>query len=185
MKRAVLLIILVALLAGGGMVLLRSRRPAGALPPPPTIAAGTVSAPVSCFYPARTGLDLVEEIRQRPKPATAQERLQAVVEELHRPPASAAALPLFPAGSAPRAVFLSAEGMACVDEPLAALERDLGPRDEFLILRALAKSVLRACPEARTLVVLADGAPRPRFLLHLSGAGRFVLPRPATRTPAP
>ena len=166
------------LLAGvGALVTVRALHRPAVVPAPAALPPGTEVVAVACFYPARTGMDLVEEVRQRPRAASPQDRLRGVIEELHRPPVSPAALPLFPAGSAPRAVFLSADGMACVDETAAAMDRSTGPRDEVLLVRALARSVIRACPEARTLVLLVDGAPRPRLALHLAGAGRWLLPR--------
>ena len=154
-------------------------RPA-ALPAPAAIAPGVPTEDLVCAYPPRAGLEPVEETRRIPKTADAQERLLALLVELHRPPVSAAAVPIFTPGSAPRAAFLSPDGTAWCDEPSAALDRPLGVRDELLAIRALARSLVRNMPEARSLVVLVDGATRPRFGLHLPAAGRWLLPRVAT-----
>lgn len=181
MKRLALVFLAAAAVAAGATAWRRFTRAPGAGVTVPAVPPGTVMVAMPCYYPSRRGLELIEEIRQRPKAATPQERLRAVIEELHRPPADAAALPVFPAVTAPRAVFLSAEGLACIDETAAALESPAGPRDEFLQLRAIARSVLRTCPEARALVILADGAPRQRLALHLSLAGRYLLPRQVAR----
>lgn len=130
-----------------------------------------------CYFPSRSGFNLTEEIRERPKPSTALDKLRAVVTELHRGPATAAALPLFPNGLAPRAIFLTSDGTAYLDERAEVFDRPLGPREEFLFMRALARTLLRNCPEVKAFVLLENGSVRHKLFAHLPAHGRYILPR--------
>lgn len=132
---------------------------------------------VTCWFPPRSGLEPVAEERRIPASATAQERLGRLVAELHRSPVSAGAEAALPSGLAPRAVFLAGDGTVYVDLPMTAFERPLGPRDELVLLRAIARTCLSNVPEARALVVLGEGAPRTSLFGHFPGGGRYVLPR--------
>lgn len=145
----------------------------------PALPPGAAAETITCWYPPKSGLEPVAEERRIPACATPQERLSRALAELHHPPTGADAEPALPAGLAPRAVFLAADGTAYVDLPGAAFERPLGPRDELVLLRSIARTCLSNVPEARALVVLADGAPRLSLFGHFPGSGRYLLPRTA------
>jgi len=158
---------------------LRHRSDPHAFGQPPTAgaAAGPDQEGVPCYFPGRAGLDLVEEPRLRARGGTPLDRLRAALTELHRGPAGAAALPVFAPGTAPRGLYLTPEGVAYLDEPAAAWDRPAGLREEVLILRSIARTVLRQVPEVHALVFLTDGAPRNTLLTHCMVQGRYVLPR--------
>jgi len=145
------------------------------LPP----GAETVSYLV--YYPGRTGLEPVEESRQREKPASALARLRAVVDEMHVGPTVPGALPMLPPGLKPRAVFLTPDGTAFIDEPAALFERLSGVREEFVFIRSMARTLLRNCPEVKAFVLLSDGSSRLRLFSHLMVNGRYILPRGTAR----
>ena len=149
--------------------------------PPASLPPGTEAVSYLVYYPGRTGLEPVEETRQREKPASALARLRAVVEELHVAPTVPGAAPLFPQGSKPRAVFLTPDGTAYIDEPGSAFEQLPGLREEFLFIRSLARTLLRNCPEVKAFVLLSDGSARLRLFTHLMTNGRYILPRGTVR----
>lgn len=131
-----------------------------------------------CYYPATEGLEPVEEIRRRPVASDPLERLRGVMEELHRGPESPGALSLFPPGTNLRSLFLAADGTAYLDYPGRALDMAPGPREEFLFMRCLARTLLRNCAEVRAFVIMVDGSARHRLLLHFPAHGKYRLPRP-------
>ncbi len=143
------------------------------------LPAGAGTEEVTCWYPPRTGLEPVPEKRRIAASATPQERLTRLLTELHRLPDGAGADPALPPGYAPRTVFLAGDGTVYADLPSAAFERLLGPRDELVLLRSIARTCLSNVPEARALVVLMDGAPRTTLFSHYPGGGRYLLPRVA------
>ena len=177
MRRIALTLFLAVTVAAAAFVWLRtlSQGPGTLAAPAASTTAESVSYP--CYFPSRSGFDLIEEIRQRPKPASASDRLRAVIEELHRGPATAEGLPLFPAGTAPRAIFLASDGALYLDEQAAAFEKSPGLREEFLFVRAFARTLLRNCPEVNSFVFLSDGKARHRLFTHLPAPGRYLLPR--------
>jgi hypothetical protein len=177
MRRSLILLFLVAAVAAGGVVLWRSWRRLPAAGPVAAVAPGTEVVEVFVYYPPRAGMEPVEEVRQRPKPASPQDALVQLVAELHAPPASPAALPLFPPGLVSRAVFLSADGVAYLDETAKAFDRPLGPRDEFLFLRSVMRSIAKNCPDVKAAVFLVDGSTRPQLCAHLPAHGRYLIPK--------
>lgn len=186
MRRFLFALLGAGLLGAGVMV---GWRWVGARPTPGPATANPIAGipaaalePVPCYFPGRAGMELVEETRQRARGASPVDRLRGAMAELHRGPATAAALPVFPPGLTPRSVFLTPEGVAYLDEPAAAWDRPVGVREEMLLVRAIARTVLRHCPEARALVFLTDGAPRVRLALHGPAQGKYLLPR-LRRTP--
>lgn len=144
---------------------------------PPAVVPGATTEPVPCYFPGRAGMDLNEETRPRPRGGSALDRLRGALTELHRGPGSVASLPVFPPGLLPRSVFLTPEGVAYLDEPAGAWDRPIGLREEMLIVRAIARTILRQCPEVRAIVFLTDGAPRLRLAAHCPAQGRYLLPR--------
>lgn len=134
-----------------------------------------------CYFPTGEGLDLVEESRQAPKAESPADRVRILVTELGRGPAAAGSLPVLPEDAAPRTVFLASDGTAYIDFPRSALEQASGPREEFLLVRAIARTLIRNCPEVRAFVVLADGAPAGTVVMHFPARGKYLLPqsRPA------
>jgi len=176
-RRSFVVLLLVAAAAAGGVFLWRSGRRPSATGPVAAVAPGTEVVDVFVYYPPRAGVEPVEEVRRRPKPASPQDAFVQLVAELHAPPASAGAVPLFPPGLAPRAAFLSADGVAYIDETAKAFDRPLGPHDEFLFLRSVMRSVAKNCPEAKSVVFLVDGSTRPQLCAHLPAHGRYLVPK--------
>ncbi|MEK7477593.1 MAG: GerMN domain-containing protein [Candidatus Coatesbacteria bacterium] len=176
MKRMIVLLCAAALVAAG-IFLWHGKRGTAVTGPVVAVAPGAEAIDVVVCYPPKAGLEPVEEIRRRPKPASPQDRLVQLVGELHQPPASADALPLFPPGLTPRAVFLSADGVAYLDEPVAALDRPMGARDEIVFVRSILRAIARNCPDVKAVVFLADGATRPRLCGHLPAHGRYLIPK--------
>jgi len=176
MKR-VLIVAACLAVAAGGVFLWRSRARPAVTGPVVAVAPGAEAVDVVVCYPARAGLEPVEEVRRLPKPASPQDRLVQLVSEMHQPPASANALPLFPAGSVPRAVFLSSDGTAYLDESGPALDRPLGPRDEIVFVRSILRAIGRNCPDVKAVVFLSDGTARSRLCAHLPAHGRYLIPK--------
>lgn len=206
MKRPLVILLLLTLIAAGVGLMLqpdwlgapyqaarrwwqgnRDAQPVSLTAPASASASRETSELVSyrCYFPSRSGFELIEEIRQQPKPATGLDTLRAVITELHRGPTLAASLPLFPEGLAPRAIYLAPDGTAYLDEPAETFARPLGLREEFLFMRALARTLLRNCPEVYAFVLLADGSVRHKLFTHLPAHGRYVLPRTRPRPRPP
>lgn len=177
MKRLGIVLLCLVVLAAAGMFVWHGRRRPAVTGPVVAVAPGTQAIDVVVCYPPKAGLEPVEETRRRPKPASPQDQLVQLVGEMHQPPASPEALPLFPPGLAPRAVFLSADGVMYLDEPAAAFDRPLGPRDEIVFVRAILRAIARNCPDVKAVVFLADGATRPRLYAHLPAHGRYLIPK--------
>jgi hypothetical protein len=176
-KRTAVVLVCIALAAAGGMVLWRVLHRPAATGPTVAVAPGAGTIDVVLYYPPKAGMEPVEETRRLPKPVLAEDRLVQLVGEMHQPPASTAALPLFPAGLAARAVFLSADGVAYLDEPAAALNRPMGPRDEVLFVRSILRAIGKNCPDIKAVVFLVDGSSRPRLCTHLPAHGRYLIPK--------
>ncbi len=131
----------------------------------------------ACWFPSREGMELCEETTWRPVGDDPTVRLRGIIEALHRGPTAPCSLPLFPPDTAPRAVFLTADGTACLDYPRAVFDKPMGLREEVLFLRAIGRTLLRNTPDVRTLVILVEGAPSARISLHMPADGRYNLPR--------
>jgi hypothetical protein len=177
MKRIIAMAALAALLAGGwyGWQARKSR----VLGSKKGLVAGPVSAetvPCPLWFPPRAGMGLCEEQSTRPKTNDPSLILKGVIDALHRGPSTPCANRIFPEDSSPRAVFLSADGTAYLDYPKSVFERPMGLLDEFLLIRALGKTILRNCPEVRSFVILVDGAPRDFISQHMPAHGKFILP---------
>lgn len=179
MRRALLLAVFAITAAILVVRILRHPRVQGAFGRPVASVAmpGAEQEGVPCYFPGRQGLDLVEEPRQRTRGGSPLDRLREALAELHHGPTGEAALPVFAPGTIPRGVYLTPEGVAYLDEPAAAWDRPVGLREEILVLRAIARTVLRQCPEVRSLVFLTDGAARNTLLTHCMAQGRYLLPR--------
>jgi len=134
------------------------------------------SVPCPVWFPSQDGMNLSEEAATRPKTDDPGLRLRGVIEALHRGPAKASSLRLFPDDSSPHGVFLSADGTAYIDYPKSLFERPMGLREEFLFIRALGKTLLRNCPDVKSFVLLVDGAPRDFISLHMPAHGKYILP---------
>ena len=130
-----------------------------------------------CYFPVAEGIDLVEEHRQAPKAESPADRVRVLVTELGRGPATTGSLPVLPEDAAPRTVFLASDGTAYIDFPRSTLEQSLGPREEFLLIRAIARTLIRNCPEVRSFDFLADGAPTDNLVMHFPARGKYILPR--------
>lgn len=130
-----------------------------------------------CYFPATEGLEPVEEIRRRSAAADPLERLRGIMDELHRGPESPGALSLFPPGTNLRSLFLAADGTVYLDYPSRALDMAPGPREEFLFMRCLARTLLRNCAEVKAFVIMIDGTARHRLMLHFPAHGKYLLPR--------
>ena len=173
-------ILLLAAAAWWGYHSWRSRTPA--LPGARTTAtAKAETVPCMVWFPSRAGMELCEETSMRPRTEEPTARLRGILDALHRGPVTPCSLPLFPEDTAPRAIFLAADGTAYLDYPASVFERPLGLREEFLFVRALSRSILRNCPDVRAFVLLVDGNPREMVSSHIPAHGKFVLPSSAPK----
>lgn len=143
----------------------------------PVEAAEIPEESFRCYFPATEGFEPVEEIRRRPAAPDPLEKLRGIMEELHRGPESPGALFLFPPGTNLRSLFLAADGTAYLDYPSRALDMTPGPREEFLFMRCLARTLLRNCAEVKAFVIMIDGNARHRLMLHFPAHGKYLLPR--------
>ncbi len=131
-----------------------------------------------CYFPMRNGFGLAEEIRMHPQPATELDRVRTVIAELHRGPTSDTLIPLFPKDTTPRAIHMTPDGTIYLDEPGIVFDRKIGPRGEFLFMRAIARTLLRNCPGVTAFVFLSNGSPRHTLFGHFPAHGRYLLPVP-------
>lgn len=184
MRRFAALALVAAAGIAAGLGIYRMLAPATPSAPPPAASPEETIAEIDpsqtayrCYFPTRGGWDLAEEIRVRDKPEGPLAAVHAVFEELHRGPALDNSLPLFPKGTAPRAIYLLPDGSLYVDEPAEAFSRPLGLREEFLFVRAIARSLLRNCPEVSSFAFLANGSARYRLFTHYPAHGKYVLPK--------
>ncbi len=145
-----------------------------------TQAAGksrlTAENALRCYFPLPTSLEPAEELRPRPDTSSALDLARELMNELHRGPESPGRMRLFPEGTSLTAAFLGKDGTLYLDYPGQVFDSALGPREEFLFLRCLARAMLRNCPEVKALVLLVDGQTRRRLFMHLPAHGRYVLP---------
>lgn len=182
MRRAALLAALLALGAGGWWAYRAShggtpgRFGIGAPPEKP-------EETIACFvwFPSREGLELCEESTTRPKTDDPTGKLRGIMDALHRGPQTECSIALFPAGTAPRSVFLAGDGTAYLDYPASVFEKPKGLREEFLFMRALARSLLRNCYEVKSFVILVEGAPTDRIGTHMPAHGKYILPSSSSK----
>ena len=142
--------------------------PAAAEEDPNTIA-------YRCYFPLRAGFGLGEEVRVHPRPETALAGVRTVIAELHQGPSTEALLPLYPKGVRARAVYL-VDGTLYVDEPPEVYQQPLGLREEFLFMRAIARTLLRNCPAVTSFVLLSNGSVRHALFSHFPAHGKYLLP---------
>jgi len=181
-KKLAFILVLAAVAAAGwwGYRTWRGRLP-GIHGGGPAAPLTSENVPCQVWFPSREGMELCEETSSRPKTDNPAARLRGVIDALHCGPTTPCSLPLFPGESAPRAVFLAADGTAYLDYPAAVFERSQGLREETLFIRALARTILRNCPDVRAFVILGDGSPRDLVSSHMSARGKFVLPTASTK----
>lgn len=184
MRRFIVGLIFLAAAAAGIFALAQFMRRSGP-PRPPAQASKPVPGKnetiVSVYFPGKEGTDLVEEKRVVPMAGNPSAGINDLLIELHKGPAEEGSRALFPADTFPRTVFLSADGTLYVNYHPKVLETPMGPHDEIMLLRSIAKTLIFNFAEVRALVILVDGAPRHNLGLHMPAHGRYVLPQVLSR----
>lgn len=193
MRRLLALVVLLALAGAvvGGARWWRSRRAPSPEPAAPVSAGPVPAGPAGeeqepgrisyrCYFPLRAGFGLGEEIRVYPQPQAPIENVRAVVDELHKGPSADSLVPIYPKGTRARAVYL-VDGTLYVDEPPEVFQQPLGLREEMLFVRAIARTLLRNCPEVKAFVLLSGGAARHTLFSHFPAHGKYILPAQGAR----
>lgn len=180
MRKSLVILVFLGIVAAGffGLSrLIKWRKPIGKAP------AASVSKPskdemvLSIYFPHKEGTELVEEKRVVAKPSGVLAGINLLLLELHKGPEKDELRTLFPEDTFPRTVFLSSDGTLYVNYHPKVLETPLGPHDEIMLLRSIAKSLIYNFIEVKALVVLVDGAPRHNLGLHMPAHGRYLLPQ--------
>jgi len=180
MRRLLIGIIFLAVIAGGVFFLARLpalRKPARPAQPSSASALGKNEMLLKVYFPKREGTDLVEEKRAIRKTEDKLTQLNALLAELHKGPVSADSRAIFPPDTFPRTIFLSQDGTLYINYHPKVLETPLGPYDEIMLVRSIAKSLIYNFPDVKALVILVSGASRHNLGLHLPARGRYILPQ--------